>query len=66
MVKVLIERGAAVEKMRRNDGATPLYVACDRGYVEVAEILIEARADVNVATTEDGATPLYIACQGGG
>ncbi|KAL3903174.1 MAG: hypothetical protein SGPRY_011784 [Prymnesium sp.] len=46
-------------------GATALYVACEFGHLEVAEILLQAGAPPD-QPRDDGATPLYKACQDGG
>ena len=45
-------------------GATPLYVACHNGHLEVARLLLKAGAAKDQAQTQ-GATPLYVACQKG-
>jgi len=45
-------------------GYTPLYIAAQKGHLDVVKTLIEHGARVDAATT-DGATPLYIACQNG-
>ena len=45
-----------------NQGFTPLYIACFKGKLEVAEMLIKNGAVIDKATTTDGATPLLIAC----
>ena len=46
------------------DSATPLHVASERGYLEVARTLIERGADVS-AQNKDGHTPLHLASQAG-
>jgi ankyrin repeat protein len=46
-------------------GATALYVACEFGHIQVAQLLVAAGAAVDAAR-DDGATPLYKACQDGG
>ncbi len=37
--------------MARQDGATPLFVASERGHLEAVDRLIAARADVEAAKT---------------
>ncbi len=41
-------------------GETPLFVACQKGHVDVARLLLDKGADVNRAL-ENGATPLSVA-----
>eukprot|EP01084_Bolivina_argentea_P010840 20221_1 len=41
-------------------GTTALWIACHRGYDEIAEILLNHKADINKASNS-GVTPLYIA-----
>ncbi|KAA0145804.1 hypothetical protein FNF29_08383 [Cafeteria roenbergensis] len=65
VVRLLVEDGADVNKARTDDGATPLFIACQEGHDAVVRLLVEAGADVNKATTDDGTTPLFIACQEG-
>ena len=43
----------------RQDGATALYIACERGHSDVARLLLEAGSDKDAAR-QDGATALYI------
>jgi ankyrin repeat protein len=44
--------------------ATPLFVACENGHVEIVKTLIEAGANLN-SPDKDGATPLFVACKNG-
>ncbi len=46
---------------RTTNGATPLFVAAEKGNTECLKALIEAEADLSVARTLDGTTPLSIA-----
>ena len=47
-IRNLIDRGANVN-MARNDGPTPLLVACSRNHPEIATLLIEGGADVDLS-----------------
>ena len=38
--------------MTTQDGASPLYVACEGGHSDILDILVEAGADINEATNE--------------
>jgi ankyrin repeat protein len=44
-VKTLIEHGAKVDAAT-TDGATPLYIACQNGQLDVVKYLIEKGANV--------------------
>ena len=47
-------------------GATPLYIACENGHVEIIKpLLAHAGIDANKAKTDFGVTPLNMACFGG-
>ena len=59
----LLDDGAEVDRAKE-DGATPLFVACDNGRVDAARLLLENGAEVDRAT-ENGQTPLFIACSEG-
>ena len=50
---------SAANKANEN-GATPLYIACDKGHVDAARLLLDKGAAVDRAR-EDGWTPLRIA-----
>ena len=47
------------------DGATPLYMACKKGFAECADHLLRSGAIANRATQAGGFTPLWIACAKG-
>ena len=43
-------------------GYTPLHIACEKGYFEIAKLLLEMGADLN-ALDNYGSTPLFNACE---
>ena len=55
--------GADINKAN-DDGATPLYIATEKGHEAVVRALIEADADVNKANDDDE-TPLFTAAEEG-
>ena len=46
VVRFLIEAAVEFDKAKADTGATPLYVAAEKGQAELVRFLIEARADV--------------------
>jgi ankyrin repeat protein len=62
-VRALIELGADINKAN-DDGATPLYIATEKGHEAVVRALIEADADVTTAYDDDE-TPLFTAAEEG-
>ena len=73
VVKELLKQPGIDINQAKNDGGTPLYIACQNGHVEVVNALLRFRSaegqsrdgiDVNQAT-KIGRTPLFIACQKG-
>lgn len=48
IVKILLEKGAAVDERARND-TTPLYAAAQRGHLEVVKDLLKRGANINSA-----------------
>ena len=54
-----------IECERRQDHATPLWVAASRGHAAIVRLLLERSADVTKVATAFQATPLQIACQEG-
>ncbi len=59
MVRELLARGAAVNTAD-NDGATPLYIASQKGHLEVVRELLARGANPGLATNR-GSTALSIA-----
>jgi hypothetical protein len=49
-VKALLDKGADVNS-KSPYGQTPLFFACDRGYLEIARLLVDKGADVNIEDT---------------
>ena len=47
----------------RDDGASPLFLACEKGHTEVARKLLNAGADPHFARA-DGTTPLTMTFEG--
>jgi ankyrin repeat protein len=58
-----LEKGTAVNQATTDDGTTPLFMAAQKGHVEVVRLLLEKGAAVNQATTDDK-SPLYAAIKG--
>ena len=56
-------KGASVDQ-RDEEGFTPLYVACQKGHKEVAQLHLDAGAIVD-QPIENGSTPLMVAAQNG-
>ena len=46
----------------RNNGTSPLVIACKYYHTKIVEMLLEYKADINKCTN-NGASPLYISCQ---
>lgn len=62
-VQVLLNNGADVNLCMEN-GASPLYVACQEGHDAVVDILLSKGANINLCM-EDGASPLIVASRNG-
>jgi ankyrin repeat protein len=63
-VRELLDAGA--NQARTDDGATPLFIACNLGHAEIVQMLLKHDGvAANQATTDDGTTPLYVACNQG-
>ena len=56
----MLDKGAAVDRAR-NNGCTPLFIACQFGHVDAARLLLDNGAAVDRAQKQ-GATPLFITC----
>ena len=48
----------------RNNGASPLVIACKYHHTEIVEMLLQSEADIKKGRAS-GAPPLYMACQNG-
>jgi ankyrin repeat protein len=49
-----------------HNGASPLYIACQKGYLDIVVKLLDKNINTDVNKCRDkGASPLYIACQKG-
>eukprot|EP00105_Crassostrea_gigas_P035545 XP_019919693.1 PREDICTED: ankyrin repeat and SOCS box protein 3-like [Crassostrea gigas] len=49
---------------RKEDGPSPLHIACQNGHDSTVQLLLSKGADINLCM-EYGASPLYMACQNG-
>lgn len=61
-VKTLIAVNTNINVNVPGGGKTPLHLAVELGYAEMAWLLMASKADVN-ATTQKGITPLHVAAQ---
>ena len=62
---MLLKPGADKDKAMTTDGATPLFIAAQKGHHEVVEMLLKAGADKDKATSDIGDTPLNVAAEWG-
>ncbi|XP_065941837.1 serine/threonine-protein phosphatase 6 regulatory ankyrin repeat subunit B-like [Magallana gigas] len=60
-VEVLLSHGADINLCMEN-GASPLYIACQEGHNNIVDLLVSNGADINLCT-KNGASPLLIACE---
>ena len=60
---MLLDRGADINQAK-NNGTSPLWIACTRGHKDVAALLLDRGADINPAK-DNGVTPLSISCKKG-
>ena len=54
LADVLLAHGAPVDE-RMDNGATPLFIACEKGHTEIVQKLLDAGADPHLAR-DDGVT----------
>lgn len=66
VVKRLLRVTGIIVDQRKSSGnsVTSFYIACEKGYFNIARLLAEAGADVNQSSS-DGTTPLFIAAAQG-
>ena len=55
---LLVEAGADKDQGLTDGGATPLFIAAGRGYLEVVGLLVKSGANKDKGTAITGATPL--------
>ncbi len=60
VVTLLLKNGASIFTTSA-DGKTALYLACQEGHVDVAELLLKQGSDPSVRAEESGWTPLIAA-----
>ena len=60
-----MESGAKKDQGTADVGATPLFIAAQRGHLEVVRLLVESGANKDQGLTDVGTTPLFIAAQNG-
>lgn len=61
MIQILLKNGAGINLCKEN-GASPLYIACESGNDDIVQLLLSNGADIDLCM-KDGASPLHIACQ---
>eukprot|EP00105_Crassostrea_gigas_P044629 XP_019928777.1 PREDICTED: ankyrin-1-like [Crassostrea gigas] len=61
MIQLLLSNGACINLCKEN-GASPLYIACQSGNDDIVQLLLSNGADTDLCM-KDGASPLHIACQ---
>ncbi|HBL98179.1 TPA: hypothetical protein DDZ86_00880 [Candidatus Dependentiae bacterium] len=64
VVKILVEKGIAINAKTLLNGHTPLHDACHHGFADIVEFLLVNGASVNIQDKHDE-TPLHWACQSG-
>ncbi len=62
VVKYLLTKGANIDEKNGQIGASAVYIASDKGYLDIVKTLADAGANVNLKIN-GGFTPLYIATQ---
>ncbi|XP_052680244.1 uncharacterized protein LOC128161019 [Crassostrea angulata] len=62
-VQLLLNNGADIN-LCKNDGASPLLLACQGGHDSTVQLLLSNGADINLCQ-KNGVSPLLIACQNG-
>jgi len=58
-----VGHGVDINKETDN-GATPLYIACEKGHITVVKYLVERGADISRVNNK-GETPLFVADKNG-
>ena len=61
-LRKLLKKGVWSVNSTRDDGASPLYMACRHDQHHMIKPLLEARADIDLPS-HNGLTPLYVSCR---
>eukprot|EP00759_Apiculatamorpha_spiralis_P005421 PhF_6_TR13257/c0_g1_i2/m.21024 len=64
LVEQLLTQGTPVD-VAQEDGCTALWLACEKGFADIANVLCQYGAQVNSAKYSGNVTPLYISAQNG-
>lgn len=62
-IKLLLSHGAGIDLCKEN-GVSPLYIACQEGHADIVQHFLINRANINIRT-KNGTSPLTIACHEG-
>ena len=63
IVSILLNAGADPNSI--SQGMTPLLIACEQGFTEIAESLLQTKADITVRSLTNNQTALDIAIENG-
>jgi len=64
MVDLLLYHHADINTPN-DEGVTPLFISCEEGHIEVAELFLQNENVLVDKATDDGTTPLFTSCQKG-
>ncbi|CAH0387286.1 unnamed protein product [Bemisia tabaci] len=62
LIKILLDKGVSIDEKNQHC-QTPLLIAIEKGFVEIAKFLVKNGAQVNAANNGNSDTPLHFAVQ---